>query len=428
MNKINLIPKFALAIFLAVLMGCQDKILETYDLNTPVYMSYDLMRSSVYDTLPMEFEHPGKIYIKDNYLFINEVSEGIHIVDNSNPSDPEVITFINIPGNVDLAIMDNTLYADSYVDLVVLDISNLGEIKEIGRIEEVFDYSLPEYESGERLGAIDESQGVVIGWKKEKVTEEVEDPSSYGYPVRNWGLFMAMDKAVNAGSVSESFGSTGTGGSMARFIIYNKVLYAIDQSNLHLFNLSDANDPHSEGDYSVGWNIETVFIARDHLFIGAQSGMYIYDLYNPLNPSYVSTYWHVTSCDPVVVQGDYAYVTLRTGTVCQSDANQLDVVYVKDLSNPELIKSYNMVNPHGLGIDNDKLFICDGNAGLKVYWADDPLNIAKNKIAQFEDINAFDVIPIDDLLILIGEEGLYQYDYSDVTEMKLLSVLPIFED
>ena len=62
-----------------------------------------------------------------------------------------------------------------------------------------------------------------------------------------------------------------------------------------------------------------------------------------------------------------------------------------------------------------------------MYWADDPLNITKNKISQFEDINAFDVIPIGDLLILIGEEGLFQYDYSDVTEMELLSVLPIFD-
>ena len=126
MNKINQISKIAFALALAIvgLQGCQDKLLETYELNTPVYMSYDLLRSSVYDTLPIEFEHPGKIYIKDNYLFINEVMEGIHIVDNSDPSAPEVITFINIPGNVDLAIMDNTLFADSYLDLVVLDISS----------------------------------------------------------------------------------------------------------------------------------------------------------------------------------------------------------------------------------------------------------------------------------------------------------------
>ena len=423
------IPKIALTLALGVmgLQGCQDKILETFDMNTPVYMSYDLLRSSVYDTLPVEFEHPGKIYLMGNYLFINEVKEGIHVVDNTDPSDPEVITFINIPGNVDLAIMDNYLFADSYVDLVVLDISDLEDIREVNRIEDVFDYTLPVYESGDRLGQIDESQGVVVDWKKEKVTEEVENPISYSYPMRGWESYATMD-AMAFTPGAQATGATGTGGSMARFIVYNKVLYAIDQSNLHLFNLADANDPVPEGDYSVGWNIETVFIARDHLFIGAQSGMYIYDLYDPLNPGYVSTYWHVTSCDPVVVQGDYAYVTLRTGTTCQGDNNQLDVVYMKNLANPQLLKSYIMVNPHGLGIDNDKLFICDGEAGLKVFWADDPLNIASNKIAQFPDIIAFDVIPVDDLLILIGEEGLYQYDYSDVTNMELLSVLPIFEE
>jgi hypothetical protein len=423
-NRISII---VLAMALVASMGCQDKLLETYEFNTPVYMSYDLLRSSVYDTLPIEFEHPGKIYIKDNYLFINEVMEGIHIVDNSDPSAPEVITFINIPGNVDLAIMDNTLFADSYLDLVVLDISDLDDIREVNRIEDVFDYSLPAYEADERLGQIDESQGVVVDWSKKKVTEEVEDPSSYGYPMRGWSGWAMEDAMFSSSMGPQSAGSTGTGGSMARFIIYNEVLYTIDQSNLHLFNLSDATSPLSEGDYSIGWNIETVFIARDHLFIGAQSGMYIYDLYDPVNPDYVSTYWHVTSCDPVVVQGDYAYVTLRTGNLCQGDSNQLNVVFIKNLENPQLLKSYEMVNPHGLGIDDDKLFICDGEAGLKVYWADDPLNITRNKIAQFEDINAFDVIPLGDLLILIGEEGLYQYDYSDVTEMVLLSVLPIFD-
>jgi len=188
MNKINRIPKiaFILALSAFVFQGCQDRIIETFELNTPVYMSYDLLRSSVYDTLPIEFDHPGKIYIKDNYLFINEVKEGIHIVDNTDPSNPEVITFINIPGNVDLAIMDNTLFADSYVDLVVLDISDFNDIHEVTRIEDVFDYTLPVYESGDRLGQIDESQGVVVDWKKKKVSEEVEDPASYGYPVRGW--------------------------------------------------------------------------------------------------------------------------------------------------------------------------------------------------------------------------------------------------
>ena len=38
--------------------------------------------------------------------------------------DPKNISFINIPGNEDMAIKGNTLYADAYGDLVTFDITN----------------------------------------------------------------------------------------------------------------------------------------------------------------------------------------------------------------------------------------------------------------------------------------------------------------
>lgn len=418
---------YILPFILISFMGCQDKTFETYELNSPIYLSYDDLREVITDTLPLNLEHPGKIYIKGNYLFVNEVRKGIHVIDNSNPASPEVLRFIDIPGNIDLAVKDDILYADSYIDLISLDITDLSDIKEIGRIEDVFSYSLPPYESNQRIEEIDQSQGVVVGWNTETVTREVSEPIRYSWPFRRWESvdYMAMS---NSGSQMGGNGSTGTGGSMARFIIYEDILYAIDATALHFFDVSTSSDPSAIGNYPVGWNIETVFIARNHLFIGAQTGMYIYSLNDPLNPSYVSTYWHVTSCDPVVVEGNYAYVTLRTGTLCETDVNQLDVVDVSDLSNPKHVKSYTMHNPHGLGIDNGILFICDGEEGLKVYDASDPLMIKNNQIAHFEDINAFDVIPLDNLLIMVGTEGILQYNYSDLNDIELLSTLPIFSE
>ena len=104
----------------------------------------------------------------------------------------------------------------------------------------------------------------------------------------------------------------------------------------------------------------------------------------------------------------------------------LDVVDVSELSNPRQLKSYTMFNPHGLGIDNSTLFICDGEEGLKVYDASNPLMIKNNMIARFPEINAWDVIPVNNLLIMIGVEGIYQYDYSDLNNIELLSTLPIF--
>lgn len=419
----------AAAILPCLILGsCQDRYLETYVVSNPVYLSYEDLRAEVTDTAPVQFSHPGKIYLLGDYIFVNEIRKGIHVVDNSDPSDPEVISFIQIPGNIDLAIKNNILYADSYVDLVAIDISDLDDISEVARFEGVFSYTLPPYETMSRVGTIDESQGVVVDWVTEEVTEEVEW-HTYDYGIRFWEFSsFRADFALYNGGGGGGGTVTGTGGSMARFIIYDNLLYTIDNSDLHMFDITDELSPFAVGTKGIGWNIETVFIARDHLFIGSMNGMYIYDLYDPANPEWVSSYWHVTSCDPVVVEDNYAYITLRTGNLCEGDVNQLDIVDIHKLSSPMKIKSYPMHNPHGLGIDNGTLFICDGEAGLKVYDAKDPLRLADNQLAHMPEINTFDVIPMESHLIMIGEEGLYQYDYSNLSGIQLLSMIPIFSD
>jgi hypothetical protein len=406
--------------------GCQDRVFQTYEINNPVYMSYEDLRTAVKDTTPEEIDYPGKIYLYGDYIFINEVREGIHVINNADPGNPVAVSFIQIPGNIDMAIKNNILYADSYVDLVAIDISDLGNISELARFEDIFMWDVPPYESGTRVGTVDQSQGVVVDWTTEEVTEEIDQYPVNTLPTRMWENSL-MDYAVGAPvSIADGGGeTTGTGGSMARFIIYRNILYTIDQANLHMFDVTDELSPVSAGSQNIGWNIETVFIARDHLFIGSTTGMYIYNLADPVRPEYVSSYWHVTSCDPVVVEGNYAYITLRTGNSCEGDVNQLDIVDIHKLDSPIKIKSYPMFNPHGLGIDQGTLFICDGEEGLKIYDAKDPLNLKAHQLAHFEEINAFDVIPVNDLLIMIGNDGLYQYDYSDLNGISLLSMIPI---
>jgi len=429
-DKIQSCLVFASILTLFTLAGCQDKLLQTYEVNNPVYMSYENLRSAVSDTTPAEISHPGKIYLYGDFILVNEIRKGIHVVNNADPENPVVTSFIKIPGNIDMAIKNNILYADSYVDLVAIDISDLNNIQEVARFEDLFSWSLPPYEAGTRVGPVDETQGVVVNWKKEEVTEELDMPDQgLMYPTQMWESSMRMDMVSFASTNVTGGGSaTGTGGSMARFIIYEDILYVIDQSNLHMFDVNNELTPISAGSTPIGWNIETVFIAREHLFIGSMTGMYIYSLKDPVQPNFVSSYWHVTSCDPVVVEGNYAYITLRTGNICETDVNQLEIVDIHKLASPIKIKSYPMHNPHGLGIEQGILFICDGDAGLKVYDASDPLNLNANQLAHFTEINTFDVIPIEQHLIMIGEDGLYQYDYSDIKNISLLSMIPIFTD
>ena len=409
-------------IFFVVLafVSCKDKITKevTYIANVPVYMSQDEFKSAVKKTTPQEVKRPGKIYIKDEYLFVNEVNKGIHVFNNSNPANPLPVAFINIPGNVDIAIRGDLLYVDSYIDLVVIDIADIQNPEEVDRFPNAFPDIFPEFDYNYPIAEIDQSKGVVVDWNVKEITVEPgEEPKLY------WrGGFMEMDMALTSGVPSKS---TGVAGSMARFAIKSETLYAINNNfELKIFDIGDEKIAQKDSVETL-WGIETLFIYNNNLFIGSNNGLYIYDIKDADHPIYISEYQHVTSCDPVVVSGDYAYVTLRSGNNCFGNIDELNVVSLVDIKNPKLVKAYNMFNPHGLGIDDNVLFICDGSAGLKIYDATDVTKIDENMIKQFEDINTFDVIPYNNVLIMTSTDGIYQYDYSDIQNITEISHIVI---
>lgn len=405
-------------------ISCKDKIEEIYTVNEPVYLSYDQLRNSFKVAEGQDIIHPGKIYFKDNFIFVNEYQKGIHVVDNSNPESPQIIKFIDIPGSVDMAIKEDILYADSYVDLLAIDISNMDDIREVKRIENVFPYMIPPCEDG-IVENVDMTQGVVVSWNPTERRVDAEDNSNgyIEYPPWREDFTFVADYNSAAGATGKT--NTGTGGSLARFMVYDEFLYAVDNYSLRMFTISTPSNPSMVKEMYVGWNIETLFPYENKLFLGSTNGMYIYSLADPANPMFISQFSHASSCDPVVVSGDYAYVTLRAGNLCGDNNSQLDVIDIKDLQNPVLLKEYPMEEPYGLGIDDSLLFVCDGSAGLKIYNAADPLAIDDHKIAQYKDIQAFDVIPLGEVLIMIGTDGLFQYDYSDPGNIRELSVIPI---
>lgn len=206
--------------------------------------------------------------------------------------------------------------------------------------------------------------------------------------------------------------STGQGGSMARFTIVGDQLYAVDDQNLMAFDISDPLNVDLTSKTQIDWwGVETIFPMGDKLFLGTSSGMHIMDISNPDNIVKLSTYEHVVSCDPVVAQGNYAYVTLNSSQFrCGRNVNQLQVIDISDIINPKKIQSYPMSSPKGLGIDDSLLFVCDENQ-LKVFNASDPRNLIQINSIRVE--GTYDVIPYNDLLLLISDEGLKQYTYSE---------------
>lgn len=218
--------------------------------------------------------------------------------------------------------------------------------------------------------------------------------------------------------------SVGTGGSLARFTISNDYLYAVDQSRLVTFSLSNAMEPKKVDQFDLDWGVETIFAMDTIVFVGTQTGMHMFDITEGSRPGYLSSYEHIQSCDPVVAQDTLAFVTLRSGSNCRNGLNQLDVIDIRDLREPKLIKSHDMQNPHGLGVSGKYLFVCEGDFGMKVFeiMPQGELNLIK----FYSSIRSKDVIvKPNNLLIVVADDGLFQYDFSDIQNIELLSQIKI---
>lgn len=226
-------------------------------------------------------------------------------------------------------------------------------------------------------------------------------------------LFLLVDCSQKAEINGQS--ATGKGGSMARFAIKGDYLYTVDMQNLRTFDISNAANPTYKTQTMLGFDIETIFPYSQYLLIGTQTGMQIVSIQNPQNPQWLSTYAHIRTCDPVVAQDSIAYVTLRAGRTCgTANLNQLEVISIINPNSPQILTTYPLTNPYGLGIDGNKLFVCDGNAGLRVFRLNTPTNLTQT--AQHNIADAYDVIPHNNTLILSGGEGIYQYSYSQAND------------
>lgn len=422
------VNRFMQTLFILVTLSlffyaCEDQRVQTVTWTEfePVYMTQQEFDNAVSMDEPRDLVNPGKIYLYGQHLFINDINKGVHIIDNSDPSNPSKVGFITIPANKDIAVKGDLLYADSHSDLLVFDISNMQDAELIAREEGIFQVSATTF-PGFPYRSPDPSEGIVVDWEPVQMEETCRgDCQPQGWPVAfaenfNGGRFAAADGAA---------ATPGIGGSMARFAITGDYLYAIDESSLFTFDITD-QEPANLGKQNLGWAIETIFPYEQNLFIGSETAMYIYDISNPSAPSELSVFPHMRACDPVVVEGDHAFVTLRSSPRCPLGDNKLEVIDIEDLLNPMKVAAYPMSNPHGLGIDNGNLFITEGEEGLRILDAADPANI--QQIRHITDIQATDVILFNNVLIVTGKQGILQYDYSDINKLKLLSTVPVIPD
>ncbi len=380
----------------------------------PVVKSLTAIRNSVSVSSARQTNSDGKIYVADDLLFYVAKESGVHIFNNTNPALPVNIAFINLAGVHDIAVKGNYLYADNYVDLLVFDISNIASITLVRTIENAISFNPAFPNTAEYYDyTVTANPGeIVTGYRLEN-RNRPQDQVYIGM----------MEDAMNGVLTASGGNGVGTGGSYARFQINNNALYTVDDYQLNVFNISDpVNSYFDKAVYMMNWFgggiFETLFLQKDFLFVGSTSGMYTVNAEDEFNPYFVSGFSHATACDPVVVFGNTAYITVRGGSSCGAIEDQVNVIDVTDISNPTLLSTYLLNQPYGLGIMNDVLYVGCGTEGLKVLDASNSSNLT---LQNTYNENVIDVIPMTSHLITVGNNKIIQYSYGPNFTLQFIS-------
>ncbi len=161
-------PAILFALLLTVLggSGCEKPEIEAYSGpgKRPVYLPVSAL-TDIKNLTPQPTQQTGTIFLQDTLFFMLEQKKGIHVFNVKDSLHVFALTFFQIPAITDFTISGNRLYADSWKDLVTIDISDLYHIREIDRQTNAFSPLLyPPLYNG-IFECVDESKGAAVGWE-----------------------------------------------------------------------------------------------------------------------------------------------------------------------------------------------------------------------------------------------------------------------
>lgn len=421
--KNKILPLVLIVLTCLQLTNCDndnDEFLDPVTVTVPVIKSKTEVRNSISVESAQPTNSDGKIYVYDDLLFYIAQNSGIHIFNNQDPSNPQNLVFIQLEGVHDISVRDNILYADNFMDLVVFDISDISAIQLVNIEENMLSYyaDFPD-DVLYFLDTYPASEDEFIANYETVTMERVEVENDQNIYEWNTSIWLDVLNSPESGGFN-----VGTGGSYAKFQIYNNALYTIDDYRLYTFDITDYNNiTLASSTWMENWfggaELETTYILKNNLFIGATNGMHIVSLQSEFNPVYTSSFLHATGCDPVVVEANTAYITVRGGNSCGSIEDQINVIDVTDISSPTEYSTYFLSSPYGLGVKDQVLYVCNDN-GINVFNAQNPNALV---LKNTYNSTAKDLIPLATHLIAVGENVIHQYNYTDNYGLELIGTV-----
>lgn len=144
----------------------------------PIYFEGEKDTSLIELKPPRAFQELGNFVLQGDWMFIVELFEGIHVIDNSEPANPETIAFIEVPSARQITADGDALFVNFFEDLIVLDVSNIESLIILDVVESFYDTadfnsSPPDYEGF--FECFDEDRGQLLGWEQ----AQLENPQCW---------------------------------------------------------------------------------------------------------------------------------------------------------------------------------------------------------------------------------------------------------
>ena len=231
--------------------------------------------------------------------------------------------------------------------------------------------------------------------------------------------------------LSESAPGQGVSGSITRFAVNGNYMYVLNQNEVQTYDITDRANPVLKHRLATDWGLETITFYDNSLFLGSTTALYILDITNPAVPviqaksDRLSTVGF-TGCDPVAVNGDYAYSTIKViENICGviSAESALIVYDVSNKSNPKVLGTYPMNIPNGLGYKDNYLFVCDEGSDLLVVY--DITNPAALELAPVTVpmTDPYDLIVDGQRMIVSTKTDFQIFDVSQLPQIRKIGAI-----
>lgn len=382
-------------------------------------------------------DSPGFAYdiaIEGDYAYLPDGREGLWMVDISDPTDPQDINHCNTPGAaVDLAIIGNYVYvAGGLEGLRVVDISDPTEPHETGflctpygaRNLVVRGNNAYIFDNRSRLRVLDisdPSESRLLGSEthRNRGSDKTGIAINGDYAYVACGDFYVVD--ISGPETLETVGQCEIPDMAFDVAISGDYAFvASSDSGLSVVDISNPAEPHVVGQRTRPHE-DNYFIAveGDYAYVGDYlRGLRIINISDPTRPNQVG--FHQLDFEryqellDVDISGNHAFVLLIEFGDEFEDGNYLQIVDVSSPARPIQVGLYRIPGfANSVTVVGNYAYIAAGGAGLRVMDISDPTEMYE--VGYYDALSSAFVVSVgeDGLVYIVERNSISTYDVSD---------------